>query len=90
MTVGQHETDFNRVAVATKAGCFHIQYGQPAAFYLKAPTVLYVFIFIALRALSLAPIYVSVYPNAGLPNPLLPTGFGFGTSQIAGLCSSSF
>ena len=37
---------------------FHIQYGQPAAFYLKAPTVLYVFIFIALRALSLAPIYV--------------------------------
>ncbi len=37
---------------------FHIQYGQPAAFFLKAPTVLYVFIFIALRALSLAPIYV--------------------------------
>ncbi len=37
---------------------FHIQYGQPPAFYLKAPTVLYVFIFIALRALSLAPIYV--------------------------------
>ena len=24
---------------------------------------------------ALAPIYVSVYPNAGLPNPLLPTGF---------------
>ncbi len=24
---------------------------------------------------KLAPIYVSVYPNAGLPNPLLPTGF---------------
>jgi len=24
---------------------------------------------------SLAPIYVSTYPNAGLPNPLLPTGF---------------
>jgi 5-methyltetrahydrofolate--homocysteine methyltransferase len=23
----------------------------------------------------LAPLYVSVYPNAGLPNPLLPTGF---------------
>ena len=37
---------------------FHIQYSQPAAFYLKAPTLLYVFIFIALRALSLAPIYV--------------------------------
>ncbi len=24
---------------------------------------------------ALAPIYVSAYPNAGLPNPLLPTGF---------------
>jgi len=24
---------------------------------------------------SLAPIYASAYPNAGLPNPLLPTGF---------------
>jgi adenylate cyclase len=30
---------------------FHIQYAQPASFYLKAPTLLYVFIFIALRAL---------------------------------------
>ncbi len=30
---------------------FHIQYQQPASFYLKAPTLLYVFIFITLRAL---------------------------------------
>ncbi len=30
---------------------FHIQYGQPPSFYLKAPTLLYVFIFIAMRAL---------------------------------------
>jgi len=30
---------------------FHIQYVQPPSFYLKAPTLLYVFIFIALRAL---------------------------------------
>jgi len=30
---------------------FHIQYEQPPAFYLKAPTLLYIFIFIALRAL---------------------------------------
>jgi adenylate cyclase len=30
---------------------FHIQYMQPPSFYLKAPTLLYVFIFIALRAL---------------------------------------
>ena len=31
---------------------FHIQYDQPPSFYLKAPTLLYVFIFIALRALA--------------------------------------
>jgi adenylate cyclase len=30
---------------------YHLQYEQPASFYLKAPTLLYVFIFIALRAL---------------------------------------
>ncbi len=30
---------------------FHIQYEQPASFVLKAPALLYVFIFIALRAL---------------------------------------
>ena len=30
---------------------FHIQYQQPASFYLKSPTLLYIFIFIALRAL---------------------------------------
>lgn len=39
---------------------FHIQYAQPAAFYLKAPTVLYVFLFIALRALRFDPTYVLV------------------------------
>lgn len=37
---------------------FHIQYGQPPAFYLKAPTLLYVFIFIALRALRYDARYV--------------------------------
>jgi adenylate cyclase len=37
---------------------FHLQYEQPAPFYLKAPTMLYVFIFIALRALRFEPLYV--------------------------------
>ena len=37
---------------------FHIQYEQPASFYLKAPTVMYVFIFIALRALRFEPRYI--------------------------------
>ncbi|HEM45726.1 MAG TPA: adenylate/guanylate cyclase domain-containing protein [Alphaproteobacteria bacterium] len=37
---------------------FHIQYRQPPAFYLKAPTLLYVFIFITLRALRFEARYV--------------------------------
>ncbi|MGH8691621.1 MAG: adenylate/guanylate cyclase domain-containing protein, partial [Burkholderiales bacterium] len=37
---------------------FHLQYQQPAPFYLKVPTLLYVFIFIALRALRFEPMYV--------------------------------
>lgn len=37
---------------------FHLQYEQPASFYLKAPTLLYVFIFIGLRALRFEPGYV--------------------------------
>ncbi|WP_206454727.1 adenylate/guanylate cyclase domain-containing protein [Aurantimonas marina] len=37
---------------------FHIQYGQSAGFSLQAPTVMYVFIFIAIRALRFDPIWV--------------------------------
>ncbi len=37
---------------------FHIQYEQPPSFYLKAPTVMYVFIFIALRTLRFEPRYI--------------------------------
>lgn len=37
---------------------FHLQYEQPPSFYLKAPTLLYVFIFIALRALRFEVKYV--------------------------------
>lgn len=37
---------------------FHIQYEQPASFYLKAPTVMYAFIFIALRTLRFEPSYI--------------------------------
>ena len=39
---------------------FHVQYQQPASFVLKAPTLLYVFIFIALRALRFEPRFVLV------------------------------
>ncbi len=37
---------------------FHVQYGQPASFSLKTPTFLYVFLFIALRALRFQPRFV--------------------------------
>jgi adenylate cyclase len=39
---------------------FHIQYEQPPSFYLKIPTLLYVFIFISLRALRFDAVYVVV------------------------------
>ncbi len=37
---------------------FHVQYEQPPSFYLKAPTLLYVFIFIGIRALRFDPRFV--------------------------------
>jgi adenylate cyclase len=37
---------------------FHLQYSQPPGLYLKAPTLLYVFIIIALRALRFEPRWV--------------------------------
>tara|TARA_Y100001936_G_scaffold254029_1_gene323746 strand:+ start:42855 stop:43850 length:996 start_codon:yes stop_codon:yes gene_type:complete len=39
---------------------FHLQYMQPPTFYLKVPTLLYVFIFIALRALRFEARFVVV------------------------------
>src|SRR5690242_9201616 len=39
---------------------FHIQYAQPPAFYLKVPTLLAAFIFIALRALRFEVRYVAL------------------------------
>jgi adenylate cyclase len=40
------------VLLVTLIWSFHLQYQQPASFYLKAPTLMYVFIFIALRTLN--------------------------------------
>jgi len=37
---------------------FHLQYEQPPSFYLKVPTLLYVFVFISLRALRFEASYV--------------------------------
>lgn len=45
---------------------FHIQYMQPASFYLKAPTVFYVFIFISLRALHYQPKFILLTGGAAI------------------------
>ncbi|WP_414831792.1 adenylate/guanylate cyclase domain-containing protein [Afifella sp. YEN Y35] len=37
---------------------YHVQYDEPAAFVLKSPTVLYFFLFIALRALRFDPTFL--------------------------------
>ncbi len=54
---------------------FHLQYGQPPSFYLKAPTLLYIFIFIALRALRFEPIYVLMAGLVGAVGWLILVAF---------------
>ncbi len=60
---------------------FHIQYEQPAAFYLKAPTLLYVFIFIALRALRFSAGYVLLAGAAAAIGWLLMLYYALATSS---------
>lgn len=51
---------FDIVLLLALIWSFHIQYAQPPAFYLKAPTILYLFVFIALRALRFEARYVII------------------------------
>ena len=58
---------------------FHVQYEQPASFILKAPTLLYVFIFIALRTLRFEPPFRArgrVYRGSGLAGSHTLCGHG--------------
>ncbi len=61
---------------------FHLQYEQPPAFFLKAPTILYVFIFIALRALRFEAAFVVL---AGVVAALGWMGLVFYVIQIDGM-----
>ncbi|WP_052065561.1 adenylate/guanylate cyclase domain-containing protein [Thalassospira australica] len=54
---------------------FHIQYMQPASFYLKAPTVLYVFIFISLRSLRFDPRYILIAGGTAAAGWIVLTGY---------------
>ncbi len=54
---------------------FHLKYQQPASFYLKVPTLLYVFIFISLRALRFETRYVLSAGFAAAAGWLLMVGY---------------
>lgn len=54
---------------------FHLQYEQPPSFYLKAPTLLYVFIFIALRVLHFEARFVLASGFAAAAGWLLMLGY---------------
>lgn len=54
---------------------FHIQYEQPASFYLKSPTIMYVFIFIALRALRFEPRYIMIAGMSSIVGWLVLVGW---------------
>ena len=61
---------------------FHLQYQQPAPFYLKVPTLLYVFIFIALRALRFEPIYVIAAGLSAAAGWLLMLGYAATSGEM--------
>jgi adenylate cyclase len=61
---------------------FHLQYGQPAPFYLKAPTLLYVFLFIALRALRFEPLYVAAAGIAAAAGWLMLLGYAAASGDM--------
>lgn len=69
---------------------FHIQYGQPAAFYLKAPTLLYVFIFIVLRALTITPGYVLITGLAAAAGWLALLGYALAEPGGAALVTHDY
>ena len=54
---------------------FHIQYNQPPSFYLKAPVLLYVFIFIGLRTLRFEARYVVLAGVVGAIGWLFMIGY---------------
>ncbi len=60
---------------------FHIQYEQPASFYLKAPTLLYVFIFISLRALCVSAGFVLLSGGAAALGWLIMLYYAMATSE---------
>ncbi len=59
---------------------FHLQYQEPATIYLKAPTLLYVFILIALRTLRFEAVYVVLAGVAAILGWLVLVGYALMTA----------
>lgn len=59
---------------------FHLQYQEPATIYLKAPTLLYVFILIALRTLRFEAAYVLLAGAAAMLGWLVLVGYAVATA----------
>jgi adenylate cyclase len=59
---------------------FHLQYQAPASIYLKAPTLLYAFILIALRVLRFEPVWILLAGAAVLAGWGLLVGYAIATA----------
>jgi adenylate cyclase len=66
---------FDMMLLVGLIGSFQLQYDQPPSFYLKAPTLLYVFIFIALRALRFEALYVILAGGLAAAGWLVMAGY---------------
>ena len=69
---------------------FHIQYMQPPSFYLKAPTTLYVFIFIALRALRFEARFVIVAGVVAALGWTVLAGYALYAGQAQGMLTRDY
>lgn len=69
---------------------FHLQYQQPPAIYLKAPTLLYVFIIIALRALRFDPVWVLLAGGAAAFGWLVLLAYAIWGQPMSTMITHSF
>ncbi len=69
---------------------FHLQYEQPAGFSLKAPTLLYIFILIALRALRFEARYVVLAGAAGAVGWLVLLGYALVEGPAPGVITRDY
>lgn len=60
---------------------FHLQYSAPPAIYFKAPTLMYVFILIALRALRFEPRYVLLAGFTAVSGWMVLVGYALWASE---------